>query len=60
MSKKAIVKLDSGKISLLCSDCRVIIKSGIQLTEEEMEKIFNSTLSPQFCEKCKKYDEKVS
>ena len=47
MSKKAIVKLDGGKISLLCSDCRVIIKSGIQLTEEEME---NTKLVDSLCE----------
>jgi NAD-dependent SIR2 family protein deacetylase len=58
MSKKAIVKLDGGKISLLCSECRVVIKTKV--TEEEMDKIFNNKLPPQYCEKCKKYEEKIS
>ena len=51
---KAIVKLDGGKISLLCSKCRVILKSGKDLMEEEIEKIFTNQLTAQYCDKCAK------
>jgi len=54
---KAIVKLDSGKISVLCSKCRIVIKSGSELSEEEKESIFvKNNLEAQYCEKCKKLE----
>lgn len=53
--KKATVKLDGGRIAILCSKCRKIVKSGKDLTPEELDKIFDvkSHLPAQYCDDCK-------
>jgi hypothetical protein len=51
---KAIIKFNGGNLALLCSDCRTIIKTGVDFTPEEMEfALSNKHLDPQYCEKCK-------
>jgi hypothetical protein len=55
MKNKAIIKFNNGKLALLCSNCSVIIKTGIEFTETE--KLFfkdKGKLLPQYCNKCKK------
>ena len=53
--EKAIVKFNSGAGALLCSGCRVIIKTGKDYTEEERQYAVGDLeyLPPQYCEKCK-------
>jgi hypothetical protein len=55
MMEKAIIKYNGGSLALLCSKCKVIIKTGKDFTKEELE--FTLTkgkhLDPQYCEKCK-------
>lgn len=54
--EKAIVKWNNAKLALLCSKCKVIIKTGKDFTREELEYTMerNRHLDPQYCEKCKK------
>jgi ferredoxin len=57
---RAQVKFNSGMLAMLCSACRVIIKTGEDFTKEEVEYTLSKGLylPPQFCEKCKtKQDE---
>jgi hypothetical protein len=53
--EKAIVKFNGGLGALLCSKCRVIIKTGIDFNEEELKYIREEInyLEPQYCEACK-------
>lgn len=59
MSKeKAIVKFNGGNLALLCSDCRIIIKTGKDFTKKELKFVFEKgQLLPRYCEKCKKNHE---
>jgi hypothetical protein len=53
---KAIVKFNNGNLALLCSDCKVIIKTGKDFTKEELELTMGSDknrLPAQYCEQCK-------
>lgn len=51
--EKAIIKFNSGRLALLCSGCRTIIKTGRDFTPEEREFAINDKhLDPQYCEKC--------
>lgn len=53
--EKAILKFNGGKLALLCSKCRIIIKTGIEFTKEEKEFAFGKiNLPPLYCERCKK------
>lgn len=58
--QKAIFKFNSGALALLCSQCRTIIKTGIDFTEEEIRSILvKNEVPPQFCsENCKHEHEK--
>jgi hypothetical protein len=52
--EKAIVKFNGGNVAILCSKCRVIIKTGKDFTEEELKFVFEKgQLLPRYCEKCK-------
>lgn len=52
--EKAIIKFNGGNLALLCSNCRVIIKTGVEFTPEEMEfALKNKHLDPQYCDDCK-------
>lgn len=55
--EKAIFKYNGGLGALLCSKCRVIIKTGRDFTEEEVQTIKSSLedskLPAQYCDKCK-------
>ena len=54
--EKAIVKFNGGNLALLCSECRVIIKTGKDFTPEELEFTLGKNkvvLPPQYCEQCK-------
>ena len=54
MKNKAVFKYNGGNLALLCSKCKVIMKIGIQFTDEETKacqgKIY---LPPQYCDTCK-------
>lgn len=52
---KAIFKLNGGLGALLCSSCSVIIKTGKDFTEEELNAIKGKGPMPpaQYCSKCK-------
>ena len=51
---KAIFKYNGGLCALLCSSCRVIMKTGKDFTDEEMSVIKGYTkMPPQYCSKCK-------
>ena len=55
MKNKAIVKYNNGNLALLCSGCRVIIKTGKDFTNEEMSFAKGKiVLPPQYCKNCKK------
>lgn len=60
-SDTAIVKFNNSRLALLCSNCRVIIKTGIDFTKEELDLVLGSDknrLPAQYCEQCKtKQDE---
>lgn len=50
----AIFKFNGGLGALLCSKCRVIIKTGKDFTEQEKQAIKGKIYyPPQYCEKCK-------
>ena len=52
--EKAIVKFNGGNVAILCSKCRVIIKTGKDFTEEELKFVFEKgQLLPRYCKKCK-------
>lgn len=51
---KAIFKFNNGNGALLCSKCRVIIKTGIDYTTEEKRAAYNDgELDAQYCDECK-------
>ena len=53
--EKAIIKFNGGSLAILCTKCRTILKSGKEITPEEMDMVFDpkATLPAQYCEKCK-------
>jgi hypothetical protein len=52
---KADFKYNGGAGALLCSKCKVIIKTGKDYTTEEKEASKGKIqLPPQYCDKCKK------
>jgi len=56
MEEKAIIKFNGGNLALLCSGCRVIIKTGKDFTKEELDFTLGkgkNVLAPQYCESCK-------
>lgn len=61
MEEKAIFKFNGGVGALLCSGCRVILKTGDQFTEEEKEAMIGKKeLPPQTCNtigiQCKRFE----
>ena len=51
--KKAIFKFNGGLGALLCSECRVIIKTGVDFTEDEWMGLRGEKhIEPQYCDKC--------
>lgn len=52
--EKAIIKFNGGNLAMLCSKCRVIIKTGIDFTKEEVEYAISKGkhLDPQYCQQC--------
>lgn len=52
--EKAIIKFNGGALAMLCSKCRVIIKTGVDFTKEEVEYALSkgTYLAPQYCEQC--------
>lgn len=60
---EAIFKYNGGLGALLCSSCRVIIKTGKDFTPDEIKAIKGQGPMPpaQYCSKCKtKHNEKTS
>lgn len=50
---KAQFKYNGGRGALICSGCRVILKTGDEFTEEEIDAIKgHDILAPQYCKKC--------
>lgn len=56
MKNKAIFKFNNGRLALLCSNCKTIIKIGKDFSKEELKACSKSDyyLSPQYCNECKK------
>jgi hypothetical protein len=54
MKKRAILKFNGGNLALLCSDCSVIMKVGVEFNEEERKfaKGEIDHLPPLFCQNC--------
>lgn len=55
-NETAIIKFNNGNLALLCSGCRVIIKTGREFTDEELDATLGgdkNILPPQYCETCK-------
>ena len=50
--EKAIIKFNGGNLAMLCSGCSVIIKTGIEFTQEEKTAIKWDKLPPQYCNQC--------
>jgi hypothetical protein len=51
--EKAIFKLNSGNLALLCSGCHKIIKVGYEFTKDEHKACKGKAYLPkQYCEKC--------
>lgn len=51
--KKALIKYNGGNGAILCSQCRIIIKTGKDFTEEETKfSRGEGHLPPQYCRKC--------
>lgn len=56
---KLIVKFNGGLLAILCEKCSVIIKTGKNFTEEEIDYAkgkLDKVLPTQFCEKCKELE----
>lgn len=54
--EKAIFKFNGGLGALLCSNCRVIMRTAKDFSEEELKGIrgeLDYELPPQYCDKCK-------
>lgn len=52
--EKAIFKYNGGLGALLCSKCRVIIRTGRYFSEEEIKAIKGKLdMPPQYCKQCK-------
>jgi len=50
---KAIIKFNGGRLALLCSNCRVIIKEGKDFSYHEKQFTQGDVyLPPQYCEQC--------
>lgn len=58
MSKKQItIKFNNGNLAILCHNCKTIIKTGSDFTNEEIEATKGQRhLDPCYCKKCVKYD----
>lgn len=51
--KKALIKFNNARLAILCSQCRVILKTGKDFTEEEAKfSRGEGHLPPQYCRKC--------
>lgn len=54
MKPKAIYKFNGGNGALLCSKCSVIIKTGVNFTEDDWKASKGEKyMPPQYCDKCK-------
>lgn len=59
MKNRAIFKYNNAALALLCSKCYVIIKTGKDFTQEEMNACCgmqgdaSKYLPPQYCDNCK-------
>lgn len=59
MKKKLLVKWNSGALAILCSKCSVIIKTGVDFTQDELNFVTKGGgqakyyMPPQYCDKCK-------
>jgi len=55
MKNKANFKWNNGNLALLCHNCSIIIKTGIDFSKEEIMACKGMKyLEPQYCEKCLK------
>ena len=54
--KKATVKFNNGNLAVLCSYCHKILKTGADLTNDELFLVLSkdeNMLEAQYCETCK-------
>ena len=52
--EKALIKFNGGNLALLCSGCSVIIKTGKDFTQDELDFVMikGKHLDPLYCEQC--------
>ena len=52
--EKARIKFNGGNLALLCSKCSVIIKTGKDFTQDELDFVMikGKHLDPLYCEQC--------
>ena len=59
MKNKLIVKWNNSNLAILCSKCSVIIKTGADFTEDELNFVTKGGgqakyyMPPQYCDECK-------
>ena len=54
MKNKIVIKYNSGLLAILCSECRVILKTGTEFTIDELKASQGKKyLPPQYCNECK-------
>lgn len=59
--EKAVIKFNGGRLALLCSGCRVIIKEGVDFSYHEKEAARGEKyLPPQYCDQCVIKDTKTN
>jgi hypothetical protein len=54
MKDRAIIKFNGGNLAMLCFDCKKIIKTGVDFTQEEIDYALTKGkhLDPQYCKDC--------
>lgn len=59
--EKAIVKFNGGNLAMLCSGCRVIIKTGKDFTQDELDFVMikGKHLDSLYCEKCTTFEKNI-
>jgi hypothetical protein len=50
---KAIIKFNNGMGAVLCSGCRIILREGFDMTEDDWKDSKGEIhMAPQYCDKC--------
>ena len=54
MKNKIVIKYNSGLLTIICSECNVILKTGKEFTIDELKASQGKKyLPPEYCDECK-------